>query len=104
MPKFHVNNTFVLELKSWFVLAGSIVEGTITPGMVVDIPLNSGVSMLAPIDAVEFAFRPGRSEDTCLCIRYADVEELLLWQGLNIGKEILDVKEEATAPTSPGAV
>jgi hypothetical protein len=103
MPKFHVNETFVLESRSWFVLAGSIAEGVIKPGMLVGIPFNSAVSMTAPIDAVEFALRSGGAEDTCLCIRYADDEELSLWQGLNIGEETLDVKEVSTAPASPGA-
>jgi hypothetical protein len=103
MPKFQVTETFVLEARSWFVLAGSIAEGVIKPGMLVGIPFNSVVSMTAPIEAVEFRLRPGGAEDTCLCIRYADEEELSLWQGLSIGEETLDVTDVSTAAASPGA-
>lgn len=34
MPKFHVKNTFTVEGRPHFVLAGTIMEGTIRPGMV----------------------------------------------------------------------
>jgi hypothetical protein len=86
------------------VLAGSIAEGIIRPGMVVGIRFNSAVSMAAPIDAVEFALRSGGAEETCLCIRYADDEELSIWQGLNIGDETVEVKEASTSAGSHNAV
>jgi hypothetical protein len=103
MPRFHVTETFVLESRSWFVLAGSIAEGVIKPDMTVGIRFNSAVSMAAPIDAVEFLDRAGGVAKTCLCIRYANDDDLSLWQGLNIGDEMLEVKESPAAALSPGA-
>jgi hypothetical protein len=97
MPKFRVTESFALESRSLFVLAGSIVEGDIEPGMLVGIPFNPAVSMTAPIDAIEVALRPGGAEDVCLCFRYADDEELSFWQALNIGEETLEVKPAASA-------
>jgi hypothetical protein len=103
MPKFHVTETFVLEARSWFVLAGAIAEGVIKPGMIVGIPFNSAVCMTAPIDSIEFLDRSGGVSKTCLCIRYADEEDLSLWQGLNIGDETLEVRDSSSVAPSPGA-
>jgi hypothetical protein len=59
--------------------------------------------MTAPIDAVEFLDRSGGVAKICLCIRYADEADLSLWQGLNIGDEMLEVKELTSAARLPGA-
>jgi hypothetical protein len=103
MPKFQVTETFVLESRSWFVLAGSIAEGVVQRGMLVGIPFNASVSMTAAIDSIEFLDKSGGVAKTCLCIKYADEEELSLWQGLNIGNELLEVKEQPTGAAPPGA-
>jgi len=42
MSKFRVNDTFALESRRLFVLAGSIVEGQIQAGMIVNVPLMLG--------------------------------------------------------------
>jgi hypothetical protein len=39
--QFRVNDTFALERRGWFVLAGPIAEGQIRVGMIVNVPLNS---------------------------------------------------------------
>ena len=102
MPKFQVTDTLVMESRSWFVLAGSIAEGIVQSGMLVEIPLNPAVAITAPIDSVVFLDRPGNAANTCLCIKFADEEELSFWQALNIGDELLEVKEQPTVAAPRG--
>jgi hypothetical protein len=96
MPKFHVKNTFTIAGRPHFVLAGSIVEGEIHPGMFVRVPLNSSTRMTARIDCIEFARRSGGLDDTCLCIRYTEPEELEIWRGLDIGGETFEVTTDGS--------
>lgn len=96
MPKFHVKDTFAMESRSHFVLAGSIVEGQIRPGMLVWIPLNSAIVTTARINCMEYVRRSGGHEDTCLCISYTGTEDLEFWRGLNIGDETLEVMPDAS--------
>ena len=63
--------------------------------MLVRVPFNDSVAMTAPIDSVEFLRREGGREDTALCIRYVDTEELGLWRGLSIGGETIEIVEAA---------
>jgi hypothetical protein len=89
--RFHVKDTFAVENRSYFVLAGTVVEGEIRAGMFVHVAFNSSMAMTALIDCIEFVRRQGGTEDTCLCIRYDEPEELTLWRGLDIGDEIFEV-------------
>jgi hypothetical protein len=91
MAKFHVKDTFTIEGRPHFVLAGTIVEGVIRPGMLVHVPFNSSTAMTARVDCIEFARRLGGHEDTCLCIRFNKAEELELWRGLAISNETIEV-------------
>src|SRR5262249_8957013 len=91
MSKFRVNNTFALESRRLFVLAGSIVEGQIRAGMIVKVPLNSSLSISGQIHSVEFARRTDGREDVCLCITYEDPDEVDVWKSLNLRNETLDV-------------
>jgi hypothetical protein len=91
MSKFRVNDTFTLESRRLFVLAGSIVEGQIRAGMIVNAPLNSSLLISGQIHSVEFARRSGGRDDVCLCIAYEDSDELGLWKALNLQNETLDV-------------
>lgn len=91
MSKFHVNDTFALESRRLFVLAGSILEGEIRAGMIVNVPLNSSLVVSGQIHSVEFARRAGGREDVCLCISYEDSDELGAWEALNIKNETLDL-------------
>jgi hypothetical protein len=91
MCKFWVNHTFALEPRRLFVLAGSIVEGQVRPGMIVNVPLNSSLLISGQIHSVEFARRSDGREDVCLCITYEDPDELAVWNDLNIQNETLDV-------------
>jgi hypothetical protein len=58
MSKFRVNDTFALESRRLFVLAGSIVEGQIHAGMIVNISLNSSLLISGRIHNLEFAKEP----------------------------------------------
>ena len=101
MAKFHVKDTFAIEGRPHFVLAGSIVEGEVRPGMFVHVPFNSNTAMTARIDCIEFARRLGGHEDICLCIRYTEPKELELWRGLDIGDEIFEVTTDGSDETPP---
>ena len=91
MSKFRVNDTFALESRRLFVLAGSIVEGQIRAGMIVNVPLNSSLLISGQIHSVEFARRTDEREDVCLCIAYEGSDELGVWNALNVQNEMLDV-------------
>ena len=96
MAKFHVKDAFVIEGRPHFVLAGSIVEGEIRPGMFVHVLFNSSTAMTARIDCIEFARRLGGYEDTCLCIRYTEPGELELWRSLDIGDKTFEVTTDGS--------
>jgi uncharacterized protein (DUF1015 family) len=91
MSKFRVNDIFALESRQLFVLAGSIVEGQIRAGMIVNVPLNSSLVVSGQIHSVEFARRADGREDVCLCISYEDSDEPGVWNTLNVQNETLDV-------------
>jgi hypothetical protein len=58
----------------------------------------------AIIESIEFALRrSGGPEDMCLCLRYADAEELSVWQSLNIGGETLEVGARSVDAAPRGA-
>lgn len=73
MSKFRVNDTFAVERRRLFVLVGSIAEGQIRAGMIVNLPLNSSLSIAGKIQSIEFS------------------DELKVWKALNIQNETLDV-------------
>jgi hypothetical protein len=91
MSKFLVNSTFALERRRLFVLAGSITEGQIRAGMIVNVPLNSSLSIAEQIQSIEFIRRTDGREDVCLCIAYESSDELEMWKALNLQNEMLDV-------------
>ena len=90
MAKFHVRETFAIEDKKLFVMAGFILEGEITARMVVSMPFNSTVMMTAEIDHLQTLRRPD-GDITCLCIRCLDPAEVTLWQALKIENRLVDV-------------
>jgi len=57
VSKFRVNDTFAVERRQLFVLAGSIAEGQIRAGMIVNVPLNSSLAIAGKIQNIEFAQR-----------------------------------------------
>lgn len=91
MSSFHVVDTFALESRRIFVLAGAIAAGQIQAGMIVRVPLDGSLSISRPIHSIEFARRTGGREDVCLCITYEDSVELEIWNGLNLKNETVEV-------------
>lgn len=92
MAKFLVKDTFELSERQFFVLAGSVVEGEISKGMLIRIPLNTKLEVTERIDAVEWLTgRDGVS--TALCMK-ADHEVVEFWRGLNIKGDLLEVSIE----------
>lgn len=92
MPKFLVTDTFEVSGRPHFIVAGSIVEGDISVGMVVHVPLNSIVNMTARIHSIEFVRRHG-GEDVCLCLDVGR-EFIQVWRVLNIADETLEISED----------
>jgi len=90
MPRFHVRDTFAIQDKSTFVLAGFVVEGEVVAGMAVSIPFNANVKLTAKIDRVEFVRRPD-GDVVCLCLDCAKPDEVTLWDALNIRNRMIDV-------------
>jgi hypothetical protein len=89
--EFYIRDTFEIPSRNLFVLAGSIVDGTVRPGMSVHIYLNKSFLIDYKIHALEFARRDGR-EDTCLCLRCADDDELDFLKCLNLGDETVTLE------------
>ena len=94
MPKFHVKETFDLPDRKLFVMAGSILEGEIQPGMSVHIRCNPSFDITAPIHSIETALRQG-VEDVCLCIQ-SDHEEADFLSAFNIRDETLEVTKDGS--------
>jgi hypothetical protein len=67
MPTFDVRHTFEIPDRQVFVLAGSVVEGVIQPGMFLRVPFKPTHSLNLLVDSIETARRDG-DEDVCLCI------------------------------------
>jgi len=90
MPQFHVRDTFAIQDKTTFVLAGFMFEGEIIAGMVLSIPFNANVKLTAKIDRVEFVHRPD-GDVVCLCLDCAVPEEVILWEALNIRNRTIEI-------------
>lgn len=92
--RFHVKDTFEIPSRQIFVMAGSVVEGEISAGMFVHIPLNSLAAITFRIHCIEAARRQG-GEDVCLCFEsQGKAGELLC--GLNIENETFEVTTEGS--------
>ena len=90
MPRFHVRDTFAIQDKSTFVLAGFVIEGEVAAGMSISFPFNANVKMTAKIDRIELVRRPD-GDVTCLCLDCAAPSEVTLWEALNIRNRMIDV-------------
>jgi hypothetical protein len=100
MSKFRVHDTFAVERPRSFVLAGSIAEEQIRAGMIVNVPLNSSLSIAGKIQSIEFARRTDGREDVCLCIAYESSDELKVWKrGVLLALSLVVIND---APLSGG--
>ena len=92
MARFHVRNTFAMEDRSAFVLAGFVIEGAVNQGMSVrmQMPFKQDMMMTAPIDHITNVSRPD-GEVVCLSIRCAAPEEATLWEAFKIKDQTIEV-------------
>ncbi len=96
MPKFQVMDTFESPERQIFVLAGSVVEGEVQPGMWVNVPCGEFMTLRAPILKVESITRSGR-EDVCLCVR-ADLAQTLREDGVEIRGQTIEITPTRIKP------
>ena len=94
MPaKFHAIGTFTINARNLFVIYGDIVDGVVKPRMFLGVPLNSAVTITAPIHSVEFVDGANGSH-AALTFNFEDPDDASVWKGLNIGDEILDIRDQ----------
>lgn len=99
--RFRVEYTFVIAERSLFVLAGEIMEGSVRPGMVLQVPLNDMVIMTAPVHGVEAVDAVGQRSRTGLTLKCEDDIDLSLWRGLNLDGDVFAVVEPESKPQEP---
>jgi hypothetical protein len=90
MPQFHVRDSFAIQDKSVFVLAGFAIEGEIAAGMLTRIPIKGATMLTAEIDHIQYVRRPD-GDIVCLCIRCADPKDVALWEALQLNDRIIEV-------------
>jgi len=90
MPRFHVRDTFAINDKSTFVMAGFVIEGEIAAGMSVRLPFKENVMITAEIDHIQHIERPD-GDVVCLCIRCAKPEEAALWEALRMKDHTIEI-------------
>jgi hypothetical protein len=90
MARFHVRDTFAINDKAFFVLAGFAIEGEVLAGMLVRMPFNANTMMTAEIDHMQHVQRPD-GDVLCLCIRCTSPEEVTLWEALKIKDKTIEV-------------
>ncbi len=90
MARFHVRDTFAINDKAFFVLAGFVIEGEIAAGMLIRMPFNATTMMTADIDHIQNIARPD-GDVICLCIRCTTPEEVTLWEALKIKDRTVEI-------------
>ena len=94
MPRFFVRDTFAINDKATFVIAGSVVEGEVAAGMSVTVPFNTSIKMSAKIDRIEVIRRPD-GEVVSLCIDCSRPDEATLWEALNLKNRTIEIAQAA---------
>ena len=96
MPKFQVTDTLELPDRQHFVLAGSVVEGEIRPGMWVNVPISEFLTFRAPILEVGTTTRSGR-EDLCLHLE-PELGRALREDGVEIRDQTVEITPTRIKP------
>ncbi len=90
MSRFHVRDTFAINDKAFFVLAGFAIEGEIEAGMLVRLPFTARVTITEEIDHIQRVERPDGTV-ACLCIRCHTPDEATLWEALKLQDTTVEV-------------
>jgi hypothetical protein len=93
--QFLVSELWYLETRKLCVMAGQIVSGTIKPGMFLNVPMNSSLSMTIRIDGIEFA-RRSHEELVCLTYQCEDKLDFEIIEGCGFIGETLEVTLEGS--------
>ncbi len=96
MPKFQVMDTFESPNRQLFVMAGSVVQGEVQPGMWVNVPCSEFMTVRAPILELETATRSGR-EDVCLHVG-SGLGRILREDGVDIRGQTIEITPTRIKP------
>jgi hypothetical protein len=91
---FKVHKTFRLPSLSFFVFAGEIIQGTVKPGMKIQIVVNGNTEITVPVDRIEFIRTDGR-ELVALTTTVTDPQEAEMYEQLDVVGECLAVSDGA---------
>jgi hypothetical protein len=100
--RFQVKHAFVIEKRHLFVLVGSPLEGTISPGMTAAVPVSATLSIAIPIQEVEIV-RRGGGESVALTSPYTRPAEVDLLRGLDLAGTVLDLTDDGEAEAAADA-
>jgi hypothetical protein len=92
MAEFLVQATFQNHTQEYFVIAGALLEGTITSDMCIVLPTSSPLGPALEIAAIEIVRRTDDSHSLALCTRYGSKEELHALQSLQLQGEIIEIR------------
>jgi hypothetical protein len=90
---FRVQDGFELPSRRAYVLRGSVEDGTVRAGMAVAIPVNSGLTVWAPILAVEAVDRPGGVAAVGLLFECEGQIDAAMWDAFTLPGELLAVAD-----------
>jgi hypothetical protein len=91
--RFHVRGTFHLTGRDRFVVYGDVLEAEVRAGMRLQVPLNSQLSFEALVTAVEFVDGTPTGSHVALVLPLDEPLDLRTWQSLNVGDEVLEVRD-----------
>ena len=89
---FLVIDTFVIESRSLFVLSGHPMDGKVTEGMVILLPMDEDRVVEAEIESLEAINTMDHTAPIGLAIRFHDSEDLSILRELDIVGKKLEVK------------
>ena len=85
---FLIEGSIVIASRSIIVFVGDIRQGSVAKGMTIVVPLNRDRSIQLHVDAVELADPGGK---ICLCVKYADLQDLDTIQKLKLERELVEI-------------
>lgn len=90
---FQILRSYPLPDRMLYVFAGKVIHGAVHPGMNIQIPLNSAVTMTVPVEGVEF-LRFEEGELVALTVS-ADASDIEFLKQVDVIDEVLSISEDA---------